>query len=90
TYVHGGKIGVMVEVNSETDFVAKNEEFIGFAHDVALQIASMAPESVEALLEQPFIKEPSKTMRDLLHDMVGKIGENLSIRRFIRYELGGE
>ncbi|MBI4175314.1 translation elongation factor Ts [Candidatus Berkelbacteria bacterium] len=90
TYVHAGKIGVMVEVNSETDFVAKNDEFASFVHDVALQIASMNPQSVPELLKQPFVKDSSKTMQTLLHDMVGKIGENLTIRRFIRYELGGE
>lgn len=87
-YVHAGKIGVLVEVNSETDFVAKNEEFTNFVHDIAMQIASMNPSTVEELLEQPFIKDSGKTIQQLLHDMVGKIGENLSIRRFTRYELG--
>jgi len=90
-YVHGdGKIGVMIEVNSETDFVAKNPDFAAFVHDLALQITSMKPVDVAELLEQPFIKEPSKTVQDLLHEMVGKIGENLTIRRFVRYELGQE
>lgn len=87
-YVHGGKIGVLVEVNSETDFVAKNDDFAQFVHDIALQIASMAPSTIEELLEQPAIKEPSKTIQQLLHELVGKIGENLTIRRFVRYELG--
>lgn len=88
-YIHGdGKIGVMVEVNSETDFVAKNPDFAAFVHDIALQIASMKPRSIDELLEQPFIKEPSKTIQTMLHEMVGKIGENLTIRRFVRYELG--
>lgn len=90
-YIHGdGKIGVMVEVNSETDFVAKNPDFSRFVHDVALQIASMKPDSVAELLSQPFIKEPSKTIEQLLHELVGKVGENLSIRRFMRYELGSD
>lgn len=88
-YAHGdGKIGVMIEVNSETDFVAKNPDFAGFVHDLALQITSMNPADVTELLTQPFIKEPNKTVQDLLHEMVGKIGENLTIRRFTRYELG--
>lgn len=88
-YVHGdGRIGVLVEVNSETDFVAKNPEFVSFVHDLALQIASMNPATIDELLTQPFIKESSKTVQDLMHEMVGKIGENLTIRRFVRYELG--
>jgi elongation factor Ts len=90
-YIHGdGKIGVLVEVSSETDFVAKNTDFTAFVHDVTLQIASMAPADVRELLSQPFIKEPSKTVEQLLHEQVGKIGENLTIRRFVRYELGTE
>ncbi len=89
TYVHGdGRIGVMVEVSSETDFVAKNPLFVEFAHDVALQIASMNPADIDELLAGPFIKDSSKTIQQLLHDQVGKIGENLQIRRFVRYELG--
>ena len=89
SYIHGGgKIGVLIEVSCETDFVAKNEEFGVFVHDLALQITSMNPASIEELLEQPFIKEPSKTIQQLLHEQVGKIGENLNIRRFTRYELG--
>lgn len=88
-YIHGeGKIGVLVEVSAETDFVAKNEAFGQLVHDIALQIASMAPTDVAELLAQPFIKDPSKTIEDLLHEMVGKIGENLSVRRFVRYSLG--
>ncbi len=90
TYIHAGRIGVMVEVNCETDFVARNEEFRGFAHDVAMQIASMAPASVDDLYEQPFIKDSSRTIRDLRYDLVQKIGENIQVSRFIRYELGGE
>lgn len=90
TYIHAGRIGVMVEVNCETDFVARNADFKAFTHDVAMQIASMNPESVDALYEQPFIKDSGKTIRDLRNDLVQKIGENIQIRRFIRYNLGGE
>ncbi|TSC66553.1 MAG: elongation factor T [Candidatus Berkelbacteria bacterium Gr01-1014_85] len=90
TYVHNNKIGVMVEVNCETDFVARNPEFRNFAHEVALQIASMRPATVEELLAQPFIKAPSQTMSDLLTALVQKIGEKIVIERFERYELGGE
>lgn len=88
TYIHNGRIGVMVEVNCETDFVARNEDFKNFAHDVAMQIASMNPDSVDALYEQPFIKSPNQTIRDLRNALVQKIGENIQIKRFVRYNLG--
>lgn len=90
SYTHGSRISVVVEVNCETDFVARNPEFKEFAHDVAMQIASMAPASVDALYEQPFIKDSTKTIRDLRNSLVHKIGENIQIRRFVRFELGGE
>jgi elongation factor Ts len=90
SYIHANRIGVMVEVNCETDFVARNPEFKEFTHEVAMQIASMAPASVDALYEQPYVKDSSKTIRELRNGLVQKIGENVQIRRFIRYELGGE
>lgn len=90
TYEHLGKIGVAVEINCETDFVAKNDDFKSFVHDVALHICSMSPASIEELLKQEFVKDPSKTIEQLLHELVGKIGENIVIKRFVRYELGGE
>jgi elongation factor Ts len=89
TYSHGeGRIGVMVEVNTETDFVARNEEFKQFVHDVAMQIASMNPKDVESLKKQDFIKDLDITIGDLLTQKIQKIGENIKIKRFIRYELG--
>lgn len=87
-YVHGGRIGVLLEVNCETDFVARGDAFREFAHDVALQISSMAPATVEELLEQPFIKDAKLTIADLLRDVTGKIGERIVIKRFVRYVLG--
>lgn len=135
-YVHGeGRIGVMVEVNSETDFVARNEDFRQFAHDVAMQIAATSPMYVSrndvpdelkdaerdiyraqglqegkpenvidkiidgrmekfyqtvCLLEQTFVKDPDITIQDQLGVLVGRIGENVSIKRFVRYQLGEE
>lgn len=133
SYIHGGRIGVIVEINSETDFVAKNAEFQEFGRDVAMQVAASNPiyvriedvpqEAIEAekeilrnqalnegkpaqivdkmvegriakyykevcLLEQPFIKDPDKTIDQLLKEKIAKIGENLSIRRFSRFEVG--
>lgn len=88
SYIHGGRIGVLLELNCETDFVARSEAFKEFAHDLALQISSMAPESVEELLEQPFIKDSKLTMADYLRDTTSKMGEKLVITRFVRYALG--
>ncbi|RKD27755.1 translation elongation factor Ts (EF-Ts) [Caminicella sporogenes DSM 14501] len=132
-YIHGGRIGVIVEINTETDFVAKNDEFKVFAKDIAMQIAATNPQYVSreqvpqdviekekeilrnqalnegkpekivdkmvqgriekyfkevCLLEQPFIKNPDITVQDLLHEKIAKIGENISIRRFARFEVG--
>lgn len=133
SYIHGGRIGVLVEINSETDFVAKNEEFQEFGKDVAMQIAASNPRFVRreevseeilnaerevlraqalnegkpenivdkmvegriskyykenCLLEQVFVKNPDVTIEDLLKEKIAKIGENLSIRRFARFEVG--
>src|SRR5687768_9030368 len=133
-YIHaGGKIGVLVEVNCETDFVARNEEFKTFVNDLALQVAASNPSHVKredlpsdviakeraiyeaqakemgkppaawpkivegklekyyqesCLLEQAFIKDPSVTVKDLLAQKIAKIGENMNVRRFVRYQLG--
>ena len=133
SYIHGGKIGVLVEVNCESDFVARNDDFKSFVKDVAMQVAASSPmyvrkedipeeavkketEIIKAqlagkpaaaadkivegklnkfyedacLLEQPFIKEPSMKVKDVLTSMVAKIGENILIRRFVRYQVGEE
>lgn len=88
SYVHSGRIGALVEVNCETDFVARNDEFKAFVKDIAMQVASMNPQSVEDLLEQDYFRDPSKTVQDLLNDTITKIGENIKIGRFTRTELG--
>ena len=81
-----GKIGVVVEVNAETDFVAKNDEFKAFVKDVAKQVAKENPADVEALLKQKSIAEPDKTVGEVLTNKIATIGENMSIRRFKRFE----
>ena len=87
TYIsEDGKVGVVVEVNAETDFVAKNEEFRNFVTDVAKQIAKENPADVEALLNQKSITEPDKTVSEVLTNKIATIGENMSIRRFERFE----
>ena len=102
-YIHGGgRIGVLVEVNCETDFVARNEDFKRLVHDLAMQVAATDPRWIgnedEApteypdgelpLLKQPFIRDEKRTIQDLLHEAIGKLNENIVVRRFQRYELG--
>lgn len=134
SYIHGqGRIGVLVELNCETDFVGKTDEFRQLAYDIAMQVAASKPDYVSredvpaqeleherevlraqaveegkpekviekmvegriekyfkenCLLEQPYIKDPDKSVQELIHEHVAKIGENINIRRFARYELG--
>ncbi|MFN8639417.1 MAG: translation elongation factor Ts [Dehalococcoidia bacterium] len=104
SYIHGGgRIGALVEVNCETDFVARTDTFRALARDVAMQVAAMNPlgmtvEEVpadapgdrkqHALLEQPFIKDSSRTIGDLVKDAISQTGENVRITRFSRFELG--
>lgn len=111
SYVHlGNKIAALVEVNCETDFVARNEDFCKFTKDLAMQVTAAEPKYLKkedvakedlknvkdkeefykknCLLEQAFIKDANLTIRDYLASLVGKIGENIVIRRFVRYKLG--
>ena len=81
-----GKVGAVVEVNSETDFVAKNEEFKAFVADVAKQVAEKNPATVEELLAQESIAVAGKTVQEVLIDKIATIGENMSVRRFARFE----
>ena len=83
-----GNVGAMVEINSETDFVAKNEEFQTFVKNVARQVIAVNPADVDALLESKFIDDESMTIKDLLTEKIAKIGENMNLRRFARYEGG--
>ena len=107
TYIHaGGRIGALVEVNCETDFVANTDEFRALVHEVAMQVAAMNPAVVApadrvgrpelegadeevALLSQPWVKDGSKTVGELVQDAVARTGENIRVRRFARFELGG-
>lgn len=133
SYIHlGGKVGVMIEVNCETDFVARNDEFRAFVKDLCLHIAAASPlyvsrdqvpeadlaaerdiaaaqvagkppaavqkivegklekfYSTVALLDQPFVKIPEKTVKELITEKIAKTGENIQIRRFVRFQLGG-
>jgi len=86
-YVHNnGKIGVLLELVCETDFVALNEEFRQLAHNLAMHIAAMNPEA-DSLGSQLYIKDPNKTVEDLITEAAAKLGEKIQIRNFVRYEI---
>ena len=103
-YIHsGGRLGAVLELNCETDFVARTDDFRQLAHDLAMQVAAMAPlypdleeaegdvqgpPEVVSLMHQPFIKDPSSTVREVVQEMMSKVGENIRVRRFTRYALG--
>lgn len=88
-YVHpGGRVGALVEVDSETDFVSRSSEFQKLAFELAMQVAAMSPTSVEELLAQDWIRDPSKKVADLLTEYQAKTQENLVLRRFERFEVG--
>ncbi len=87
SYIHPGKkIGAMVELHCESDFVARSQDFQSLAHELCLQIAAMGGEELP-LLKQPWIKDETKNIKDLVDEYIGKLGENIIIKRFVRYEL---
>jgi elongation factor Ts len=103
-YIHtAGRIGAMVEINCETDFVARTDEFKQLAHCLAMQVAALSPKYISedeikegeecdpkeaCLLAQPYIKDPTKIVKDIVVETIAKTGENIRVKRFIRYELG--
>jgi elongation factor Ts len=102
-YIHTGRIGALVEVNCETDFVARTDDFRSFAREIAMQVAATNPSRISReehstdgsdgdvpLLEQPYIRDPGKTVQDLLNETIAKLRENVVIRRVARFELGGQ
>lgn len=116
-YIHGGgRIGALIEVNCETDFVARTAEFKQLVHDLAMQVAATAPQYVSVedvpadvldaeaqqpgarekflqqavLLAQPFIKDPSRTVEDVIKQAIARLGENIRVKRFARFELGSD
>ncbi len=87
SYIHStDTLGSLVEVQTETDFVAKNDELKAFAEDIAMQVAAAAPADLEELLAQPFIKDSGKTIADLLKEQIQKFGERVEIKRFVRFD----
>ena len=87
SYVHPNKkIGVLLELHCETDFVAKNPDFQKLAHELCLQVAAINPEEIP-LFEQSWIRDETKTIKDLIQEYITKLGENINLKKFIRYEL---
>lgn len=88
TYVHaGGKVGSMVYLACETDFVAKTDEFKNLAKELAMQVAAMNPETTEELMEQEYIRDPGKTVKELVEETVTKTRENIQVKRIARFSL---
>jgi len=104
SYIHSGRIGAIVEVNCETDFVARTEEFKELAHDLAMQVVAANPKVVSeadlpegyqpepgeepVFLLQHYIKDPTKSIREVINEVIARTGENVQVRRFSRFELG--
>ena len=88
SYVHGnGKVGSLVAVKCETDFVARSEDFKNLCHELALQVVSLEAESVEDLLAQQYIRDSSKTVKDLIGEYIAKLGENVVVEKFTRFQI---
>lgn len=87
-YSHASRVGVMVELLCETDFVAKTDDFKSLAHELALQVASMNPLNNEELLSQEYIRDSSQTINQLIQSKIARLGENIKVGKFSRIELG--
>ncbi len=88
SYIHqNGKVGAMIEILCETDFVARTEEFKKLSHEIAMQVAAMDPKNVDELLKQDYIRDNSLTIEKLIKGVIGKLGENIRVISFTRYEL---
>ena len=87
SYVHNDRVGALLELRAETDFVVRSEPFKELAKHLVMQVAAMAPENKEALLEQPFVRDASKSVKDLVNEVIAKVGENIQIGQFYRIEV---
>jgi elongation factor Ts len=84
SYVHNERIGVLLHLSAETDFVVRSEPFKALAHDLAMHIAAAEPKNVEELLAQPYIKDESLTVKDVIGEVIAKVGENVTVNEFYR------
>ena len=88
SYLHStGKLGALVDVRCETDFVARSPEFKTLCHELVLQVASMNPENAQELLVQPYVKDPSRQVQDVLNEYIARLGENIVVKQFSRLEI---
>lgn len=88
-YIHqGGKVGAMVELACETDFVARTDDFKNLAHEIAMQVAAMSPKDVPSLLKQEYIRDGSMTIENLIKQAIAKLGENIVVKKLTRISLG--
>ena len=88
SYLHStGKLGALVDVRCETDFVARSLEFKTLCHELVLQVASMNPENAQELLVQPYVKDPSRQVQDVLNEYIARLGENIVVKQFSRLEI---
>jgi len=86
-YIHQDRVGVLLELRCETDFVARTDDFRNLAKELTMQIAAMNPESPEALLAQEYVKDPAKNVEQVIKGVTAKVGENIQVARFIRFAL---
>ncbi|MBI3984490.1 MAG: translation elongation factor Ts [Candidatus Levybacteria bacterium] len=88
SYIHqNGKVGVLIEILCETDFVARTDDFKKLAHEVAMQVAAMNPKDVDSLLKQEYIRDSKVTIGELVKQTIGKLGENIVIKKLVRFEI---
>ncbi len=89
SYIHqGGRVGSIIEILCETDFVARTDEFKNLSHEIAMQVAAMNPKDVSSLLKQEYIKDSSKTIESLIKETIAKLGENIVVKNLQRFEIG--
>lgn len=87
-YIHaGGKVGALIVLTCQTDFVARTKEFMKLAHELALQVAALDPKDIPALLEQTYIRDPKKTIKALINESIAKMGENIVVAKITRFSL---
>lgn len=91
SYIHqNGRVGALIELLCETDFVARTDDFKKLAREIAMQVAAMNPSDPQTLLKQEYIRDSSSTVEDLVKQMIAKLGENIVVKRFKRFEIGSE
>lgn len=86
-YIHAGRVGALVKIACQTDFVARTQEFKSLAHEIVMQVASMDPKDVKSLLEQDYIRDPKKKIKDLVNESIARLGENIEILEIVRFSV---